>query len=81
MTLQQFANFDNMQQMETLYKAGIYLGKRRYNDRIIFLYQIDSFYIEVFFNRDKNKVVKLRSFRSTDLLEPYLKHMSIKHLS
>ena len=81
MTLQQFANFNSLQQMNTLYNKGVYLGKRRYNNRVIFLYQIDSFYIEVFFNPERNKVVKLRSFSSTNLLSPYLDQMSIKHIS
>jgi len=80
MTLQQFMSLPGEVQMNTISNNGVYLGKRKAGNHVVFLYQIDSFYIEVFYHRQKNKVTKLRSFRSTAILEPYLRQVSLKHL-
>jgi hypothetical protein len=44
---------------------------------MVLLYQLDSFYVEVFYNKTHNYISKLNGFDDTDLLEPYLKKIEI----
>jgi hypothetical protein len=40
-------------------------------------YQVDSFYVELFYQGQQNMISKLRSFSSTTQLEPYLEAVDI----
>ncbi|QXV63706.1 hypothetical protein INP83_11350 [Mucilaginibacter sp. 21P] len=51
---------------------GVYLGYRTDDQFTIQLYSIGSFYAEIFYDNLQNKIVKIRGFRSTTLVEPYL---------
>ena len=79
MTLYQFNALDEMEQAEAVW-SGVHIGERRDEEHNILLYQIDSFYVEVYFNRELNVIRKFRSFSSTDQLGPYLDSIDIKQL-
>lgn len=81
MTLDYFSGLLLEDQIKTLRDKSVYLCKRRRGDITYFLYQMNSFYVEVLYNHYSKKVTNLFSFRSTLLLEPYLKSISLKHLS
>ncbi len=56
---------------------GAYLGKRYKPDICIMLYQIEDFYIEVYFHQKNNNMVGIASFLNIDNLEPYLEQIDI----
>ena len=43
----------------------------------ILLFQLEAFYIEVYYERRSQKVELLKSFEDTDELEPYLRKIDI----
>jgi hypothetical protein len=54
MKLCDFQLLSRHEKIDILYEQGVYLGKRKEGASSVLLYQLDSFYIEVFI---KNTVV------------------------
>lgn len=77
MTLYQFNSLNEMQQADELWEKGVHIAERPEGDFELLLYQIDSFYVEVWYQRVDNKIKKIRSFSSINALEPYLKNIQI----
>ena len=57
---------------------GVFLADREDGAFTILLYQIDSFYVEVFYDKEKNELKRFRSFLTLRLLDPYLDQIDIK---
>lgn len=68
-----------MEQIEAVW-TGEFIGDRRDEDHNILLYQVDSFYIEVYYHPDDNVIKRLRSFLSIEQLTPYLEKIDIVSL-
>ena len=77
MNMYQFNGLDEVKQIEFLWSAGVLVGSRQEGFYKILLYQIDSFYVEVFYQYFQGKMVKIKSFTDTDQLEPYLNSINI----
>ena len=71
---------DEMEQTEAIW-SGEFIADRRDEEHNILLYQIDSFYVEVYYHREYNTIRKFRSFSSTAQLEPYLNQIDISKLN
>ena len=80
MTLFDFQLLDNSEKMDLLYEQGVYIGKRKETDQSILLYQVESFYVEVFYKKHRRFVSRLHCFSSTALLDPYLEQIHVEHL-
>lgn len=70
MTLYQFNALDEMEEQEAIWE-GVQIAEREDEEHKISLYQIDSFYVEVFYHRIYNVIRKYRSFAAIDQLAPY----------
>jgi len=57
---------------------GVFLAHREDGVYRILLYQIDSFYVEVYYDKEKNVLIKFKSFLTTRLLDPYLDQIEIE---
>lgn len=68
---------DEMEQLETIWAAGDPIGKREDEEHHIFLYQVDSFYVEVFKHKEFGVDRKYRPFSSVEQLKSYLDKMDI----
>jgi hypothetical protein len=78
MTLYQFDHLHQVEQEESIEDEGVFLANRCEGEFMFDLYQIDDFYVELFYNIENNKAkVRLRSFIDTEKLTPYLKTMDI----
>lgn len=55
-----------------LFGKEFLLQIERIAEHKILLYQIDGFYVEVYYNKEHNDIRKFRSFSSTNQLDPYL---------
>lgn len=80
MTLDQFTLLNEAKQAETLLERGIYLADRVYKNFSIILYQLDSFYVEVYHNLRFDIMQGMRCFQDDDALLPYLESIDISSL-
>jgi len=75
-TLYEFTALDEMEQAEAIWD-GVFLGDRKDGEHRILLYQIDDFYVEVFYHIEYNTLRRFRSFSSTNQLDPYLNQIDL----
>ncbi|MEO6454177.1 MAG: hypothetical protein ABIN97_08905 [Ginsengibacter sp.] len=84
MTLIEFALEDAASQKEILKTQGVFLAYRMKGKTKILLYKIDTFYIELFYDKYEYKHIPLRilrAFEEIDHLDPYLKKIRIKNIT
>ena len=77
MTLYQFNVLTENEKTALVWNGGDFVGDRKENNLTISLYQVQSFYVEVFYSGKENKISRLRSFSSINQLEPYLNNIDI----
>ncbi len=63
--------------MATVWSNANYVADRKVEKYSIVLYQLFSFYVEVWYDRDLKEIGKLRSFNTIEQLKPYLKTIDI----
>jgi hypothetical protein len=80
MLMYDFQLLPEQQQIEILYRTGVYVGKRKEGISVILLYQLESFYVEVFYIKYRSHVMQLHCFDSTELLDPYLEQIDVENL-
>jgi hypothetical protein len=66
-----FLAMNETEQYEAVWK-GTFLGDRREGSLWIQCYSLESFYVEVFYDADANRLERIRSFTKIDQLAPYL---------
>jgi len=71
MTLDEFNTLDEMEQAEAVWD-GVFVADREDEEHKILLYQIDSFYVEVFYHKQHNVLKKFSAFSSINQLDIYL---------
>ena len=77
MTLSQFNKLSIEQQQKAVLINGVFLGERKDPPLRMMLYDMGSFYVEVFFLSRYNKVAWFNGFQSTKKLEPYLQKIDL----
>lgn len=80
MTLNEFEILDDCAKIDLLYKAGVYSGKCRSGKSIVILYQLEGFYVEIFYKKYRCIISRLHCFTSTKFLNPYLQQIDVEHL-
>jgi hypothetical protein len=80
MTLHDFKALDDFQKAAALVDDGVLIGKRNLLFYLIYLYQVEGFYVEVLYSLQAKKVHKFRAFENTELLDPYLSKIDISEL-
>jgi len=80
MTLFDFQLLPENEKIELLYKQGVYIGKRKEGTVTVLLYQLNSFYAEVFYKKYRCYVTKIHCFSSTAFLDPYLTEIDVESL-
>jgi hypothetical protein len=61
-----------------LYNEGVYIGKRRECTQVVLLYQLEEFYVELFYAKYRHHIYKTRCSASTLILEPYLDQIEVE---
>lgn len=79
-SLREFVDLPEELQLEVLHKHGAYVGKRRLNGRVVVLYQLHGFYVELFYRQYRKVVDQIISAEHTGILQPYLDQVNIKDL-
>ena len=80
MTLYEFNALNEDGQAEMLWERGVYLMVRQERGYKFALYQLDAFYVEVWYHVDGNEIMRLRSFSSIGPLEPYLAEIELPEI-
>jgi len=81
MKLYNFKFLDDKSQAEVILNYGVLIAARLYKDLIIQLYQIDSFYVEVYYNSIFKMIQGINSFDNLTRLEPYLSSIDISFIN
>jgi len=78
MHFNEFLQLNETEQVELLWYNGEQIGRRKENDYLILLYQVEGFYVEVFYHRKERVIKRYMSFDCSDRrLEPYLEKIDI----
>ncbi|HVG12932.1 MAG TPA: hypothetical protein VM843_08005 [Flavisolibacter sp.] len=80
MTLCEFERMDWCYRLDLLQEEGLYVGKRKWNGLTVLLYQLEEFYIELYYSAYRLDVTEVRCFTSTYSLDPYLEDILIEDL-
>jgi len=80
MTLEQFNRLNEDEKSNALWLKASLIDVLRKDSLTILLYQLCGFYVEVYYNYNKNLIESFHSFNSTDQLEPYLEKIKIDNL-
>ena len=80
MTQKQFSSASMEQQKRFVRSNGAYLMLRKCKGVPVYLFQVDGFYVEVFFDPATSRELCLRSFDDLQRLDIYLKRISLKEL-
>ncbi len=78
LTLDQFKLLPNIEKGTIIFNDAEFIAERREGVLTILLYQLYSFYVEVYYQQDLNEIQRLRTFSNTELLEPYLEQVKIQ---
>jgi hypothetical protein len=79
MTIYQFNSLNEMEQIEAIWAVPA-IAERKENGYKIFLFQLDSFYVELYHHIERDATERIRSFASEDHLIPYLAKINIDQL-
>lgn len=79
-TLFDYQILSREEQLQLLYEQGVYIGKRREDGQTRVLYQLEGFYVEIWYRAYRKWVDKIHCFRSTSLLDPYLEFIDLEHI-
>ena len=78
MHFNEFLQLNETEQVELLWYNGEQIGRRKEDDYLILLYQVEGFYVEVFYHRKERAIKKYMSFDCTDSrLNTYLEKIDI----
>ena len=71
MTLYQFNGLSEEEQIKTVWSIGVFLDNHISKTEMLSCYAIDMFFVELVYDADKNKIIKVRSFISGWCLDKY----------
>lgn len=80
MMLSQFRMLTANQQMKIIWSEGTFIADRKLKRYSIPLYQLFSFYVEVWYENLKSEIDIIYAFDNTDYLDPYLYQINISPL-
>jgi hypothetical protein len=79
MTLKEFEHLSYELRLKEV-RGGVCIGGRDEDQYAVLLYQLHSFYVELYWHREYCFVSALKGFDDTDRLDPYLESISLQHL-
>jgi hypothetical protein len=80
MKLSDFILLNEDQKKGTLLHEGVLIGKRSLEDSMIFLFQLDNYYVESYCNRQSKAIEEFRAFTTLEPLFPYIEQISLDGL-
>jgi hypothetical protein len=73
MNFYEFSQLDKDCQAQKVWRCGKHIDTRYSSIYAILLWQLETFYVEIYYDRIDNKIENVRSFLSIEPITPYLK--------
>ena len=80
MTMYEFRILSDQEQLDIIHSKGVYIGKRKVRGLVSVLYQVESFYVELFYRKYRYFVSHSRCSASIVIAEPYLDQIDLAEL-
>lgn len=80
MNLSEFIVLGEADKKWQLMNNGVALAKRTFEHQIIFLFQLEEYYVEAYCNVDDKSIVEFRILPDTDAISHYLEAIPIDEL-
>lgn len=80
MTLFDFKLLDYSEQVNLLHTEGVFVGKRKVSEYTVILFQLQTFYIEVYYTKYRKLIHHFNCGESTQMLNPYLEQIDVEDL-
>ena len=80
MTFQQFQSLPKDIQRNVVKHCGVFLFGRSGVGVNVILYQVEGFYVEIYFDEKMSEARRIRCFEDTRHLEPYLRMVDVSDL-
>ena len=59
---------------------GVLVAKRKISDGLVFLFQVNDFYVETYCSLEQKRVLEYRAFCNLHALDPYLENIVLDDL-
>lgn len=79
MKLYEFNRMDKNMQEQTLKDHGVLIEERLEKEDQVLVYQMQSFYAEVYYHKGYKIIKKLRSFTNAENVFPYVKNVDVSN--
>ena len=79
MKLYEFNRMDKDSQAQTLKDYGVLIEERLEKEDQVLVYQMQSFYAEVYYHKGYKIIKRLRSFTNAEHVFPYVKNTDISN--
>ncbi len=76
----EFRFLPDEEQSDYIIKQGKFLCTLNLPEHKIGLYHLFDFYVEVYYYKPNRQIVKVKSFRSLEYLDPYLEQITLDEL-
>lgn len=80
MKLSEFILLDENDKKVVILHDGVLIGKRINQNQMVFLFQLENYYVETFCDMKQKSVVEFRAFENTKPLTPYLESIPLDEL-
>jgi hypothetical protein len=80
MKLSEFIGLPEDHKRSIVLTQGVAIAKRQLSDRLVFLFQLQEYYVETFCCCNSKEILEYRVFQNTKQLAPYLDAIQIDHL-
>lgn len=81
MNLYDYTLLCHSEKIDLLYNHGVYVGKRKVNGKTVVLYQLEGFYVQIFYKVYRRYISNINFFTSTKRLQPYLDQIDVAELT
>lgn len=79
--LAEFNELIEGQQFDLLHRDGVYVGKRKEGKQTIVLFQLYSFYIEVYYKQYRKQIDHIVTTDDANILHSYLDQVNVRDLN
>lgn len=74
----QFDCLNKSEKIGVLYHDGVFIGKLTHDGVISMLYQLHTFYVEIYYKTYRHSVLKLESYSSPSIIDKYFPETGIE---
>lgn len=80
MKMLEFKLLPREEQIAIIYQEAVYIGKQKGKRFTRLLFQLESFYVEIFYSSYRKSIYEMHYSGSTIILEPYLEQIAVEDL-